>query len=75
MSLLTVVSASFLVSSTNSPGQDLLPTMPLLFNYFLGRESLIFSYFSSKQSTSASCAEPTECCLLPSQIRTWSHLP
>lgn len=62
-------------SATNSPGQDHLPTMPLLLNYFLGRESLIFPYISSKQSTSASSAEPTGCCFLPSQTRTWSHFP
>lgn len=73
-SLLSVVSASFLVSTAKSSGQHLLPTMPLLFNFFLDRENLIFPYISSKQSTSTSSAKPTGCCLLPSQTRTWSHL-
>lgn len=63
MSLPTVVTVSVLVSATNSSAQGLLPTLPLLFNYFLGRENLIFPYITSKKSTTACSAKPSAYCL------------
>lgn len=68
MSLPAAVSASFFVSAPNASGQWLLPTIPLSFNFFLGRENLVFPYVSSVQSSPPVPALPgllgvVYCCL------------